>query len=151
MTRSLGNKKMKFNFLKLLLIFTLTVLCLNCDLEYITHRVEINEKLTINQINNLIEAQIIELNETSKFALPEKMPIKGEGYVFEIKGDEKSFQILAMPKQCGKTGKRTFYFDSKDGNIHGADCNAEKVSNASPMVEALTEDKKRVLKSGQVK
>jgi hypothetical protein len=66
-------------------------------------------------------------------------------YLFEMITDEKSFKVWATPKQYGRNGKISYFFDSKDGNLYGADHNGEKANGNDPLIIQIPEQQKKIL------
>jgi hypothetical protein len=100
-------------------------------------------------VYNLINNQRTNYNNEKRFNTSDELELKsrqGKGYIIEMIATDKKFQIWAIPKEYNKTGRLSFYADSVDGDIHGADHAGEKASNSDPVVKQISAEWKELFK-----
>jgi hypothetical protein len=117
------------------------------DITYST--IEVNERNAKGGVLGLINNQVVTLKNEKRFAISYELEVKTrqeKGYSIEMITGEKSFQIWATPNEYKKTGTISFYADSDDGDIHGADRQGEKASNNDPVVKQVPVDWKELFK-----
>jgi hypothetical protein len=113
---------------------------------------EINEKGVTANMLNIISNQIITFRTEKKYATSEELEIgkrQESGYKIEMTSDGKSFQIWATPTDYGKTGRLSYYADSNDGDIHGADHQGRKADSNDPIVQKILGESKEKLKNNR--
>lgn len=113
---------------------------------------ETNQRQVISKTLNIISNQISVFQEKQRFDTPAEAQIdkmQSDGYKIEMTSDQKSFQIWATPIEYGKSGKMSYYSDSNDGDIHGADHQGGKASANDPIVQKILEESKELLKKNK--
>jgi hypothetical protein len=118
------------------LITLFSVIFANCSVvDSIVNQTKHNEQFAIIQITSLTVGQYSALQngkkceeDISKIERSVYIDSINDGYNFEIKCDEKFFQIWANPKSYGREGRKSFYLDSNNGIIFGDDHKGEKAT-----------------------
>jgi hypothetical protein len=131
------------------LVVFIVVVFSNCStIDQVANQSEYSEKLALIRVRNIIYNQIDYRKANGKFTNKLEnvdKKISGvtnnlEGYNFEMSGNEKAFEVWASPKEYGKTGKISFYADTKSEGIKGGDHKGEKSSFNDPIIEKYSDD-----------
>jgi hypothetical protein len=70
---------------------------------------------------------------------------RDNGYNFEIKCNNNSFQIWAVPKTYGREGRKSFYLNSDNGIIFGNDHNGGKATANDSVIRKAPDEWKEFL------
>jgi hypothetical protein len=113
-------------------------------------KIEINQQSAISKVLNFINNQVTTYSNEKRFATSEELNVENRqvsGYSIEMKSDDKHFQIWATPKEYKKTGEFSYYADSDDGDVRGADLQGRKANANDPIIEQNSDELKAVLKN----
>jgi hypothetical protein len=112
-------------------------------------KIEINQQSAISKVLNFINNQVTTYSNEKRFATSEELNVENRqvsGYSIEMKSNDTNFQIWATPKEYKKTGEFSYYADSNDGDVRGADHQGRKANANDPIVEQNSDELKAVLK-----
>jgi type II secretory pathway pseudopilin PulG len=104
-----------------------------------------------NCLANLVSKQVQNLEDKKGFysndELKAEISVTCKDFGYAIVGESRSnhFEINATPTQYNQTGINSFYVDSSDGNIHGADNKGNQASRNNPIIENSQSRTKNVL------
>lgn len=104
-----------------------------------------------NKVLNLISNQLIYFKNEKRYASAEEFRLQErqiKDYKLEMVSDGKSFQIWATP--INNSGRISFYADSNDGDIRGANRQGEKANENDPIVYKIPEDSKEMLRQNKL-
>jgi hypothetical protein len=125
----------------------------SCDfVGHILNRQTNNEKEAILRLKLFIRDQIYSMKTKGVFVSPKNIDIQRfvaterNAYVFETEGDETTFQVSALPRIYGTTGRISYYVDNKHESIFGADHQGGKATINDPVLESLSDEWKELHK-----
>lgn len=136
---------MTFLCLQIFLAFSLSCIAIK-DLTY--SKREMNENSASAKLGNLINNQISCFNEQKTYCSDVELEIERRqpnDYKVQMTTDGKSFQMWATPIEYGNLGKMSFYADSNDGDVHGADHKGEIADKNDPIVKITSDEIKLLL------
>lgn len=74
--------------------------------------------------------------------IDERILTLNKGYKFEIKTSKTHFEVWGTPVEYGWRTRRSFYANSKDGHIRGADHQGQPSSENDPIIIANPSERK---------
>jgi hypothetical protein len=140
--------KLGICFIILSVVFAM---CYGVD-NLITRDYEINQMNAKGYVSSLIDSERRFYIENKRYGTLEEIyndvpreeleSLKSRnGYKFSIDIDEKSFTIRAIPIEYGKTGKLSYFFDSKDELLRGDDKKGELATFTDKVIKQIALNK----------
>ena len=114
---------------------------------------KVKQMMTKSTLINFISNQRVTYQKSGEFYSKEEVMSSVSlsewneyGYDIIYETDKKSFQIWLTPKNYEKDGEISFYADSSDGAIHGANHQGKKATINDPIIEKTSDEWKEVFK-----